>query len=207
MDQRTRDLLFLLSFAPLATGCPGDDGGGTGDDSSGTGEATSSGGGDTAVTPTAGPETESGTGGGSSEAPGSSSGEESTGEGSTGEGSSSEVGSSSGETMPSGCEIYIQFYVDCYGEIDPVYQEEYIDNCEMVMADLDVQYDPSCSMLYEEAMVCATALPCEEFGTAFDPGEPCEAEAAALAALCSPDPVDPPPPGGPGGGPVPPPLP
>lgn len=172
-------------MAPLGMGCPGDDSGtdtGASDTSTGGAGSTTSGNAD-GTTTTGDVATEGGTTSGSSGAPatgGDTTGGDTTG-GDTTEGA--ESSSSSGEGMPSACEVYAQIAVDCLGE-DPAYVGKIATYCESYIMMLEAEVHPTCGMLWEDAIACLSTLTCEEAQMVGDEGGPCAEEFDTFDTLC-----------------------
>ena len=166
-------------------GCPGDDSGtdtGAGDSTT-TGAGSTTGGnvGDTSTTGNdeTGGATTSGSSGaatteGDSTSAGSSGGDTTDGD---------ESSSSSGEDMPSACEVYAQIAVDCLGE-DPSYQAKIATYCESYIMMLEVEVHPTCGSLWEDAIACLSTLTCKEAQMVGDKGGPCAMEFDSFDTLC-----------------------
>ena len=201
LDDRTRNLGFLLTLSPLLVACP------AADDDTGAGTGTSTGGAGTTGQPTPTPTTltagsdaadgsttgtvdpttgsadsggsESATGGSAtsstSDGPGTSSGGDGSGttEGSTGDGASSDGASTGGGQEP--CEAYGELVAGCYGGD----ANQYAGYCQESY-DYYTMLGAACGTAFDELVACFNLLSCREIAA----GAFCEVEFAAFENAC-----------------------
>ena len=170
MNTATKNLMFLLSAAPMALGgclVTVNTDGGDGNETSG-----SAGDGDNDAT-----ETSSGTGDGDGDATttGDGDGDPATGDGdgdATGDGDGDATGDGDGDAMttgdgdgdpaPSACASYGDFIVECIP--DAAYDAAYYEAvCQTYIDSLNEDYGADCAMAYEAFFACLTELPCMEW--------------------------------------------
>ncbi len=209
MGDRSQNLLFLLSLAPLAAGCPGDDSGGDGTtgsmpmtddstsgsptttpppttmtsaDSTGTDPSTTTD--PTDPTTDTMPMTDSGaTDSGATDSGATDSG--ATDSGATDSGGS-DSGSSDSGNMDTPCQQYGNQLSYCYYGNDPTYAANAAAGCDMAQAYLAATYGAACSTALEEFAACLGALPCAQWANIGDGA--CDTEQATFQTECSPPP-------------------
>ncbi len=192
-NERLTNLMFLLGLAPLAAGCPGDDGGGdtglttastmttmggttnvsgdgTGDDGTGPGDASASASAEDGPEPT----TSSMDDTAGDDAPGATD----DGGSDTGTIDCSEPPPTPMGPISAACQGYTAKFDECYGLTMEclVYYDAY---CQYTL-EAAAMYGAACGMATEELLTCLSSLTCEQF--AAETG--CDAEVMAQQTAC-----------------------